>query len=62
MKNLQSFGVQELKQKDIEDINGGSLGWGSAFFAYFVYETLSNPKSSGKSFSEGFEAGQNIFK
>lgn len=61
MKNLHNYGVQELEEKKLENINGGDLGWGAAFLAYFVYETLSNPVSSGNAFSSGFSAGENIF-
>lgn len=38
MKNLQSFGVQELDAKEVLDLNGGYLLWLAAAFAgSFLY-------------------------
>jgi hypothetical protein len=63
MKNLQSFGVHELNIKEIRETDGGYYpGIGLALLAYFVYETLSNPVSSGQAFANGLEAGEGFWE
>lgn len=62
MKNLESFGVQELNSKEIKKIDGGLFGLDDVLISvvsYLMWETLTNPKAAGSSFSDGFNSGAN---
>ncbi|KAF9659147.1 hypothetical protein ABHQ57_01710 [Tenacibaculum sp. ZH5_bin.1] len=49
MKNLESFGVQELNSKEIKKIDGGVIGLiASAFWAGVAYGYVKEKVESGQ--------------
>jgi len=54
MKNLESFGVQELNAKEIREVEGGL--WPLALLGWYVYETLNDVDSATSSFNSGWNA------
>ena len=64
MKNfdLNSYGVQEMDAKAMEEANGG-LGWFAglavAAAACIAWDIVMNPKSAAQTFKKGFDEGFN---
>ncbi|NCT10536.1 MAG: hypothetical protein GW772_10745 [Flavobacteriia bacterium] len=61
MKNLQSFGVQELDAKEVRETEGG-IPWLGAFLAWYVYETLDNTDASREAMASGAKAAMSLYK
>lgn len=58
MKNLESFGVEEMDNSEINQIQGGWINYVGLALAYFAYESAANPKASADAFMEGWNSAK----
>ena len=57
MKNLESFGVQELNAKEIRETDGGFAGWVvGAFLGSFLYGIVEDWDANVAAFEEAYNA------
>ena len=64
MKNfdLKACGVSEISVREMQEIDGGILGFLIWIACGIAYDIISNPVESAKSFQAGMEAAQNLMR